>query len=52
MGTEPHSEIEGDMGWAELESISQHVAVLSEKTLRQLAKGPLAKFTLSCQDDE
>lgn len=52
MGTESPSCVESDPGWAEMEDVSQHVAVLSEKTLRQIAKGPLAKFTLSCQDDE
>ncbi|KAJ5773802.1 Armadillo-like helical [Penicillium paradoxum] len=33
-----------------MEELAQSVQLLSEKTLRDIAKGPLVKFTLTCQD--
>lgn len=35
-----------------MEDIAQEVQLLSEKTLRDIAKGPLVKFTLANQDTE
>ncbi|QQK40766.1 Armadillo-like helical [Penicillium digitatum] len=35
-----------------MEDLSQKVQLFSEKTLRDIAKGPLVKFTLTCQDTE
>lgn len=52
MDAKPSSGTQDDPAWAEMEAVSQHVEVLSENTLRTIAKGPLAKFTLNCQDDE
>ena len=47
------SGIQGGPGWAEMENISQdNIQILSEETLRAIAKGPLARFVASCEDDE
>ncbi|KAJ5935095.1 Armadillo-like helical [Penicillium verhagenii] len=35
-----------------MEAIAQNIAILSEKTLRDIAKGPLIKFTQTCDDQE
>ncbi|KAJ5960846.1 Armadillo-like helical [Penicillium vulpinum] len=35
-----------------MEDLAQKVQLFSEKTLRDIAKGPLVKFTLTCQDTE
>ncbi|KAJ5499360.1 Armadillo-like helical [Penicillium expansum] len=35
-----------------MEDLAQKVQLLSEKSLRDIAKGPLVKFTLTCQDTE
>ncbi|KAJ5564383.1 hypothetical protein N7513_000625 [Penicillium frequentans] len=35
-----------------MEVIAQNIEILSEKTLRDIAKGPLIKFTLTCDDQE
>ena len=37
---------------ADMEDIAQKVQLLSEKTLQNIAKGPLVKFTLASQDIE
>lgn len=37
---------------ASMEAIAQNIEILSEKTLRDIAKGPLIKFTLTCDDQE
>lgn len=37
---------------ASMEEIAQNVQFLSEKTLQEIAKGPLVKFTLSTDDAE
>lgn len=34
-----------------MEAIAQDVQILSEKTLRDIAKGPLVKFILTCNDE-
>lgn len=36
----------------DMEEIALKVQSLPEKTLRAIAKGPLVKFTLACQDVE
>ncbi|KAJ6063335.1 uncharacterized protein N7446_007455 [Penicillium canescens] len=36
----------------DMEAIGQKVQFLSEKTLREIAKGPLVKFALTCQETE
>jgi hypothetical protein len=36
----------------DMDAIAQNVQFLSEKTLREIAKGPLVKFTLTCQETE
>lgn len=36
----------------EMDDLAQSVQLLSEKTLRDIAKGPLVKFILTCQDIE
>ncbi|KAJ5550352.1 Armadillo-like helical [Penicillium sp. DV-2018c] len=35
-----------------MEDLAQGIQLLSEKTLREIAKGPLVKFTLTCQEFE
>ncbi|KAJ5777592.1 hypothetical protein N7520_000838 [Penicillium odoratum] len=35
-----------------MEVVAQNIEILSEKTLRDIAKGPLIKFTLTCDDRE
>lgn len=35
-----------------MDDLAQIVQLFSEKTLRDIAKGPLVKFTLTCQDTE
>ncbi|KAJ5452628.1 Armadillo-like helical [Penicillium cf. griseofulvum] len=35
-----------------MEDLAQQVQLFSEKTLRDIAKGPLVKFTLTCQEIE
>jgi hypothetical protein len=35
-----------------MEEIAQNVQFLSEKTLEEIAKGPLVKFTVSTDDAE
>ncbi|CAI7573376.1 unnamed protein product [Penicillium palitans] len=35
-----------------MEDLAQNVQLFSEKTLRDIAKGPLVKFTRTCQDTE
>ncbi|KAJ6138874.1 Armadillo-like helical [Penicillium samsonianum] len=35
-----------------MEDLAQKVQLYSEKTLRDIAKGPLVKFTLTCQETE
>lgn len=35
-----------------MEDLAQKVQLFSEKTLRDIAKGPLVKFTLTCQEIE
>ncbi|KAJ5835407.1 Armadillo-like helical [Penicillium robsamsonii] len=35
-----------------MEDLAQKVQLFSEKTLRDIAKGPLVKFTLTCQETE
>jgi hypothetical protein len=37
---------------ADMEDIAQEVQLLSEKTLQDIVKGPLVKFTLTSQDIE
>lgn len=37
---------------ADMEEIAQNIQILPERTLREIAKGPLVKFTLSCDDTE
>lgn len=37
---------------ANMEEIAQNIHFLPEKILREIAKGPLVKFTLSCEDPE
>lgn len=37
---------------ADMEEIAQSIQILPEKTLRVIAKGPLVKFTLFCDDVE
>lgn len=34
----------------DIQEISQNIQILPEKTLQEIAKGPLVKFTLSCDD--
>lgn len=51
MVTEPLSDVYGDPGWMDVDSISHHVQILPEKPLRQIAKGALAKFTLGCEEN-
>lgn len=36
----------------DMDEIAQDIQILPEKTLREIAKGPLVKFTLSCDDAE
>lgn len=36
----------------DMDKLAQSIQVLPEKTLREIAKGPLVKFTLSCDDIE
>lgn len=36
----------------EMEELTQGIQLFSEKTLRDIAKGPLVKFTLTCQEIE
>jgi hypothetical protein len=35
-----------------MDVIAQNIEILSEKTLRDIAKGPLIKFTLTCDDQQ
>lgn len=37
---------------ASMEEITQNAQFLSEKTLQEIAKGPLVKFTVSNDDSE
>lgn len=47
------SGIKSGPGWEEMENISQNsIQILSEETLRVIARGSLAKFITSCEDDE
>lgn len=52
MDSETTSNVSGDPGWRELEEVSQHVHIVPEKTLRQIARGPLTKLALECEDNE
>lgn len=36
----------------DMEKLAQGIQILPEKTLREIAKGPLVKFTLSSDDVE
>lgn len=36
----------------DMEEIAQNIQILPEKTLREIAKGPLVSLTLDCTDDE
>ncbi|KAJ5742420.1 uncharacterized protein N7511_011439 [Penicillium nucicola] len=36
----------------DMDAIAQNAQFLSEKTLREIAKGPLVKFTLTCQETD
>lgn len=50
-----HSETSHDVQAApsaSMEEITQTVQFLSEKTLQDIAKGPLVKFTVSTDDSE
>lgn len=52
MATDSSPDIQGDPVWVEMEAVSQHVQILPEKTLKQITRGPLAKFAADCQDNE
>lgn len=36
----------------DMEEIAQNIQILPEKTLQDIAKGPLVKFTQSCDNSE
>lgn len=36
----------------QMEAIAQNIQVLPETTLKEIAKGPLMHFTLTCRDDQ
>lgn len=52
MEPDSSSGIQGDPGWLKLDTISQQVQILPEETLKEIAKGPLAKFIASCEDNK
>lgn len=51
MSSEP-SRSAPSTGQVDMEEIAQNVQILPEKTLRDIAKGPLVSFTLSCDEVE
>ncbi|KAL4791542.1 putative death-receptor fusion protein-domain-containing protein [Aspergillus venezuelensis] len=52
MATEPVRSSEANPGSLDMEQISQNIQLLPETTLVQIAKGPLVKFTRTCDDVE
>jgi hypothetical protein len=44
------SGVQGDAGDIKMEAISQNIQLLSEATLKEISKGLLVKFVLSCED--
>ncbi|KAL2825227.1 putative death-receptor fusion protein-domain-containing protein [Aspergillus cavernicola] len=52
MATKPVCSPQGDAGPIDMERISQDIQILPEETLDKIAKGPLVKFTLTCDDVE
>ncbi|KAL4933322.1 THADA/TRM732 family protein [Aspergillus undulatus] len=52
MATEPVRGSEATAGLLDMEQISQNIQLLPEATLEQIAKGPLVKFTHTCEDVE
>ncbi|KAL3471955.1 putative death-receptor fusion protein-domain-containing protein [Aspergillus californicus] len=52
MNNKPDHSVEGDVKPTDMELISQNIQILPEETLDIIAKGPLVKFTLTCDDVE
>lgn len=46
------SNAQNSPAWAEMDRISEHVRIVPEDRLRQIAKEALARFTLECKDDQ
>lgn len=53
MGPKANSAHQADKRWIEMEHVSENaVHVVPEETLKNITKGPLAEFTLKCEDDQ
>jgi hypothetical protein len=52
MASEPLRNAQGDKMLMDMEEISQNIQSLPEDTLEKVAKGPLVKFTRTCDDVE
>ncbi len=52
MENKPECSAEAIAGPIDMEQISQNIQILPEATLDKIAKGPLVKFTLTCDDIE
>ncbi|KAL4864834.1 hypothetical protein BDV12DRAFT_7425 [Aspergillus spectabilis] len=52
MAIEPVRSPEAPAGSIDMEQISQNIQILAEATLETIAKGPLVKFTRTCDDIE
>ena len=46
------SSASGDAGYQKMEAISQDIQLLPEATLKEISKGLLVNFVLSCEDIE
>ncbi|KAL4974767.1 putative death-receptor fusion protein-domain-containing protein [Aspergillus desertorum] len=52
MGTKSFLSAEATAGPSDMEQIAQDIQILPEATLDKITKGPLVKFTLTCDDFE
>ncbi|KAF7617583.1 cell cycle-associated protein [Aspergillus flavus] len=50
MDSQAGSSVPGDAGYQKMEAISQDIQLLPEATLKEISKGLLVKFVLSCED--
>ena len=52
MDLQAGSSVPGDAGYQKMEAISQDIQLLPEATLKEISKGLLVNYILSCEDIE